>query len=216
VAAASFAPWLPAPVWKSLRRFSSRTETASNTAIHPELAALMEARRESMGVGLSKRPKDHFAARILRICQQDFGEWRKGTLGGWGIDERDPTADRRLIEFCLSLPLDMLLKEGVRRPLARAALADRLPPAILDERRKGYQAADWHEGITAHRRDIAALIERIARHEVASTIVDVSALWQMHDHWPTTGWDNPAIMARYRVALLVALSAGHFAIRASE
>ena len=216
VAAASFAPWLPDAVWRSARRFSSRPEASVYTAVHPSLSAQLDARREFMGVGLAKRPKDHFAERIRRICQHDFGEWRKGTLGGWRIEERDPTADRRLIEFCLSLPLDALLKDGARRPLARAALADRLPPAVLDERRKGYQAADWHEGMTAHHGEIRSLIERIAQHDVASAIVDVAALRQMHERWPAGGWDDPEVMARYRVALLVALSAGHFAIRASE
>lgn len=216
IAASSFGPWVPDAVWKPLRRFSSRPETEAYSAVHPDLAAQLDARRELMGVGLAKRPKDHFAERIRRICQYDFGEWRKGTLGGWGIDERDPTADRRLIEFCLSLPLDALLKDGVRRPLARAALADRLPPAVLDERRKGYQAADWHEGMTAHREEIRSLIERIARHDVASAILDVAALRQMFDCWPAGGWDDPLVMARYRGSLLVALSAGHFAIRASE
>jgi hypothetical protein len=30
----------------------------------------------------------------------------------------------------------MLMKDGVRRPLARAALSDRLPPVLLNEKRK--------------------------------------------------------------------------------
>ena len=65
----------------------------------------------------------------------------------------------------------MLLKKGVRRPLARAALADRLPAAVLDERRKGYQAADWSEGMGARPAPASrALIDRIAADPTAAAI----------------------------------------------
>jgi asparagine synthase (glutamine-hydrolysing) len=216
VLANSFAPWVPAPLWRPFRRFSSRPETRTFTALHPARVDQLEARRDSLGLGLAQWPKDNFEESRRRISQYDFGEWRKGTLAGWGIDERDPTADRRLIEFCLSMPIDMLLKGGERRPLARAALADRLPPQLLDEKRKGYQAADWHEGLTRHLGEVRDLIEQIGRHETAASIVDVPTLRALAANWPQRGWDDPVVMARYRVALLVGLSAGHFAMRASD
>jgi asparagine synthase (glutamine-hydrolysing) len=212
ILASSFAPWLPAPVWKAFWRFSSRPETAAYTALHPRLAAWAEQERQRQSSGLARRPKDHFSSAVRAFGLYDFGEYRKGALAGWGIDERDPTADRRLIEFCLSLPLEMLLKDGVRRPLARAALSDRLPAAVLDERRKGYQAADWHEGMTMNLPSIRALIEEIGSHELASSLVDVDMLRSWVGNWPDSGWEDPRVMARYRVALLVALSAGHFII----
>src|SRR3982751_2755001 len=129
----------------------------------------------------------------------DYGEYRKGVLAGWGLDKRDATADIRLIQFCPSRPLDMLLKDGVRRPLARAALADRLPPAVLDERRKGYQAADWAEGISGDLAGISALI---------------GPLPALVRDWPAGGWADPQVIARYRVGLLTGLSAGHFIVAA--
>jgi asparagine synthase (glutamine-hydrolysing) len=215
VLANSFAPWMPAPLWKPFRRFSSRPETRAFTALHPARVNQLEAQRNRLELGLAQWPKDNFEESRRRISQYDFGEWRKGTLAGWGVDERDPTADRRLIEFCLSLPVDMLLKDGHRRPLARAALADRLPPQVLDEKSKGYQAADWHEGLTRHLGEVRELIEQIGRHEIAARIVDVPALRGLVATWPQQGWEDPVVMARYRVALLVALSAGHFAMRSS-
>src|SRR5437763_9947232 len=123
----------------------------------------------------------------------DFGQYRKGILGGWGIDKRDATADRRLVEFCLSLPLDMLLSKGERRPLARAALADRLPAEVLDAKGKGYQAADWHEALTRDRPAIAALVERVADDETASSVVDVDWLRAALADWPSGGWNDRAI-----------------------
>jgi asparagine synthase (glutamine-hydrolysing) len=81
----------------------------------------------------------------------DQGNYNKGVLGGWGVDMRDPSADRRLVEFCLSVPPEQFLAGGVPRSLARRAFADRLPPEVLRERRKGYQAADWFEGMSVSR-----------------------------------------------------------------
>lgn len=210
IAANSFGPWVPDFLWKQVRGLSWRPETAEYTALHPHLRRHVEEERERLGVGLARRPKDNFAETVAAFHHYDFGDIRAGTLAGWGVDERDPTADRRLIEFCLSLPLDMLLRDGVRRPLARAALADRLPPAVLSERRKGYQAADWHEGMTADLPAIRDLIEEIGSNELASSIIDVPALRKWVAEWPNGGWDKPHIMARYRGALLGALSAGHF------
>jgi asparagine synthase (glutamine-hydrolysing) len=144
----------------------------------------------------------------------DFGDYRKGILAGWGLDKRDATADLRLIEFCLSLPLDMLMAQGTRRPLARAALADRLPRAVLEERRKGYQGADWHVGLTRDRPRIAELIERIAADEEASSVIDVASLRHLLEAWPEGGWHRPETVAGYRVGMLQALAGGHFLLAA--
>ena len=210
IAASSFGPWLPETVWRLVRRHSSRPETAAFTALHPRLEAHLEARREALGVGLAARPRNHFRSRFQGLTASDKANYRKGALAGWGIDERDPTGNRRLVEFCLSLPVDLLLKEGVRRPLARAALADRLPPEVLDETRKGYQAADWHEGLT---RDLAAVrrhIEQIASDSAARELLDVDALRALVENWPQGGWERTEVLARYRDALLTGISAGYF------
>jgi asparagine synthase (glutamine-hydrolysing) len=78
----------------------------------------------------------------------DIGTGGKSALAGWGIDVRDPTADQRLVEFCLNVPAGQYLKDGISRSLAKRAFADRLPRAVLNETKKGYQTVDWHEGLT--------------------------------------------------------------------
>jgi asparagine synthase (glutamine-hydrolysing) len=215
IAANSFAPWVPGPVWRLLRPLSSRPETETYTAIAPGLAQGMEARREAMGVGLASRSRDYFRRTVRALGFYDNGLYRKGALAGWGLDERDPTGDRRLIEFCLSLPLDMLLKDGMRRPLARAALSDRLPPELLDETRKGYQASEWYKGVADALPSIRALIDRIGASAEASSLVDVGKLRALVRDWPDSGWERPEVIARYRGALLGALSAGHFVLSTS-
>ena len=216
IAASSFGPWIPEALWRRFVRFGRTAPVGERTVLHPAWRDRLEREHEGLRLGQARPPADYFADAATALCEMDFGEYRKGILGGWGIDKRDATADRRLIEFCFSLPLEMLTKDGVRRPLARAALADRLPQAVLDERRKGYQAADWHVGLTADRERIAELIERIAADPGASSVLDVPALRSLLRDWPTGGWERPDTIARYRIALLQGLGAGHFVLAASR
>jgi len=210
VLANSFGAWLPQFVWRFFAPMSAAGPGADETALRHKWQASVAKRKLEIGGLLTRPPRDSFAEALRGLSRYDFGEFRKGALAGWGIDERDPTGDRRLIEFCLSLPIDMLLKDGIRRPLARAALSDRLPAAVLHERSKGYQSADWHEGLTADRDRISVLIDRMAADKRASDIVDTDVLREWVRAWPRGGWEQLAVMARYRIALLQALSAGHF------
>jgi asparagine synthase (glutamine-hydrolysing) len=110
----------------------------------------------------------------------------------------------------------MLLKDGVRRPLARAALSDRLPAEVLDEKRKGLQAADWHWTMKKDLPAIRAMFEDIAADPMASALLDISSLRRWIDDFPQHGWEAPDIGARYRDALVNALTAGHFILHASR
>src|SRR6185369_14173202 len=102
-----------------------------------------------------------FAMRLWALQRTDPGTCRKGGLGGWQIDARDPTADVRLLEFCLAVPMEQFLRNGEKRALARSALADRLPQQVLEEPRRGLQVADWHEELTAARDFVAEELNRL-------------------------------------------------------
>ena len=149
------------------------------------------------------------------LGRSDMGNYNKACLGGWGIDTRDPTADRRLIEFCLSVPLEQYLRDGQRRAFVRTAFADRLPRVVLEEKRKGYQAADWHEGVTAARGEIAEELDRIAACAPAGTVLDSPGMAKLVRDWPTGGWDEQATVDKYRLALMRGISAGHFVRKAT-
>ena len=164
----------------------------------------------------SHRPsKDGIAMRLSRMHHIDKGNSNKGALAGWGIDQRDPTADKRLVEYCLSIPSEQYLSDGVPRALARRALADRLPQAVLNEQKKGYQAVDWHEGLTAARADVAAELERLAACAPAAKTLDIDRMKRLVENWPTSGWERDAVIQPYRLALLRGISAGHFLRKAS-
>jgi asparagine synthase (glutamine-hydrolysing) len=220
VVARSLGPWSPAWLWRLARRINraSDYDLHAYTMIRPSRVADLdlEARAKARQQDLAYRPwKDSYQARMWSLRRGDRGSVQKGILAGWGIDVRDPTADRRLLEFCLATPTDQFMRDGVPRALARRALADRLPAAVLNEPLKGYQAADWHEGLTAARDEIAAEVERLAACAPASAALSTERMRQLVRDWPQSGWDQHEVMEPYRLALLRGLSAGHFLRRAT-
>ncbi len=209
-------PFLPVPVWKAIARLrgSSRDLTAF-TAIHPALLGQVDAARG--GFDLSFRPRrDGAATRVAALSRTDIGGYSKGLLGGWGIDMRDPTADRELVEFCLRVPAEQYLRGGVPRALARRAFADRLPPAVAAEQRKGYQAVDWHEGLSAARQELREEVGRIAATDEAAGALDTQKMQTLLDNWPEGGWHKPEVFQPYRLALMRGVSTGHFIRKATR
>lgn len=220
VMARTLGPWFPVWLWKLARRVNgaSDLDMSSHSLIRPARVDALDlrARAKARNLDLAYRPwKDGHVARMWAIRRGDRGALQKGVLAGWGIDMRDPTAARRLVEFCLSVPTGEFMRDGVPRAIARRALADRLPAAVLDAPLKGYQAADWHEGLTAARDEIAAEVERLAACAPASSALATERMRQLVRDWPQSGWDRHEVMEPYRLALLRGISAGHFLRRAA-
>ncbi|MEA3060645.1 MAG: hypothetical protein QOJ94_426 [Sphingomonadales bacterium] len=211
--AAAFGPWIPEPLWNRLQPLSSDPARQVRPALQPELLARMADEEAALPPARRQGRFDHTLAALSAM---DFGEHRKAILGGWGLDKRDPTADVRLIEFCLSLPTDMLLDARRRRPLARAALADRVPREVLDRRGKGYQASDWHIALTRELDRAHDLVDRIAADPLAAAVIDAEVLRGLLAAWPQGGWEQPLTIARYRNLFLQALSAGAFLLFAQQ
>ncbi|WP_420871881.1 asparagine synthase-related protein [Cohnella rhizosphaerae] len=62
----------------------------------------------------------------------------------YGVWERDPTCDLRVVRFCLSVPVEQYVRDGMDRALIRRATKSVLPDEIrLNQRIRGVQGADW-------------------------------------------------------------------------
>jgi asparagine synthase (glutamine-hydrolysing) len=218
--AKTFGPFMPVLLWQWLNKIytGQRRDVLDYTAIRAERLAELDlaALASERDLDFSYRPwRDGFAMRLWNLGRSDPGNYNIGTLGGWGIDQRDPTADRRLVEYCLSIPTEHYLADGMPRALARHALADRLPQALLAQQKRGYQAADWHEGLSAARTEVAAELDRLAACAPAAKALDLARLKRLVDAWPASGWERQDVIDTYRLALLRGLSAGHFLRKAS-
>lgn len=203
----SFEPWLPGAARRFVyRKFQhcvprSRSAFLSRKWIEkfgPEIDAQFFVPRSA------NVAKD----RLAGLLRWDGGVHRKGVLARHGVDVRSPLGDRRLVEFSLRLPPEALLHDGEDRPLARRALADRLPSEILNASKRGYQSADWNDFV-----DPARLRETVARLKtspLARDLIDFERIEGLLDNWPRSGTHRYDLFEQMAVDLPNAVAVGEF------
>lgn len=168
-------------------------------------------------------------SRTVRELQRPSADNRRNTIGSLrlmdpgahsiaanlaGLERRDPTSDRRLLEFCLGIPEDLFLRDGQTCWILKQALGDQLPKEVLYSPTKGYQTADWAEHIGSrenYRNELAAL----RAHPSASQLLDIDELETILDEWPEQGIKSAEQQYKYRLKLLRGMAAGSF-IRYAE
>lgn len=213
-------PWVPERLWIAASGAfgASKRNDGSHSALSAERRRALDlaGRARALGFTASFRPhRDSAALRLWGLRRVDQGNHAKGVLGGWGIDLRDPSADRRLVELCLSFPPEAWLGDGRPRTLARQMLAGRVPPEVANETRRGLQAADWHEALTDSRARLAEEVRRLGDVPAAAAALDLPRLGRLVEDWPEDGWERMEIRNAYGLALLRGAAAGHFLRKAS-
>ena len=101
-----------------------------------------------------------------------------------GVELRDPLGERRFVEWCLKLPDDQYLDRGRSRLLARRSMRGRLPPEVLEARRRGVQSADWHLRLTRALPRIRDTLLEWRNDPVVAGRLDVARLLRLVDTWP--------------------------------
>ena len=106
-----------------------------------------------------------------------FLEVNNKASSAFGIDSRHPFFDKRLVEFCLSLPPDQKMKDGWDRLIMRRALKGILPERI----RKRLSKSDWgpsfDQGILANRQ----LLDKVIQwKELLGDFVNLDALKRIY------------------------------------
>ncbi|RYL92706.1 asparagine synthetase B [Sporolactobacillus sp. THM7-4] len=113
--------------------------------------------REEDYHGFERVKKTRFAVRRDHF-RQNYSWNTPGTSNTklslhYGIKDRDPTNDLRVIRFCLSIPAEQVVNHGMDRALIRRSLRSLIPDRVrLNQRVRGVQAADiiyrmapdWH------------------------------------------------------------------------
>ena len=125
-----------------------------------------------------------------RIAHFRLGHLGSASLGAtwmelgaaYGLDVRDPTRDRRMIEFCWRTPNHLFWASGRQRGLIRMGMHHSLPQEIMLARRKGLQAADLGYRLLAERGAVLDALASIERHPLAGMWLDVGKMREtLHD-----------------------------------
>ena len=205
-------PFLPVPLWKlACRIFRRPLDLRSWSAVSPGLIPPLEDEAYSRGFDPLRRPSvDPLEYRLKILFWVDLGNYFKGVLGEWGLSVRDPLSDRRVIEYCLSLPTEEFIRGGIPRSLARRTFADRIPRRVIDSVARGYQSPDWYEAVARNLPLLQDEIDAIARCRGATEVTDIDWLKNCVATWPSEGWAREDVRLRYRYGLLRGVLAGHF------
>jgi asparagine synthase (glutamine-hydrolysing) len=189
---------------------------AQHSALNPDFVAetglARQWQKEGFDPWFGPRHSDPRKLRAYRLF--DHNQYARDVRGiaeeVYGLEVRDPHGDRRLLEFALSVPEPMYQHDGVQRAFARRVLADRLPPAILQERRRGASAPTWFQSLDAKRKDIAENVERLRASRLASRLLDLPRLNRLIDQWPKNADEAEQRVVEYRLALARGVHVGRF------
>ncbi len=148
------------------------SDVQAYSLIHPQFArevSLSQSPREMRG-------QDSRAVRVAGLQRLDAGPAMQGLRCLTGVSPTDATMDRRVVEFCLSVPDEIFCLGGVPRALIRNAMRGLLPEAVRTERRRGLQAADF--GIHFQREIGEAIVEteRLEGVALAARMLNLSAM----------------------------------------
>jgi len=182
--------------------------------IHPEFA-----RAQSVAARSRARACDHWFQRRIDTPERRWDRLmhvqRLAGVNGafqalYGTDVRDPTADARIAEFCLSLPEQQYRSGGESRRLIRRAMAGRLPAEILASPRRGIDTADWFERLSGARARVFEALRLLEQSETASTVLDLPRMRRLADQLDQPAGDPVRRLKDHRHVLERGLMVGSF------
>ncbi|WP_308638140.1 asparagine synthase-related protein [Paenibacillus silvisoli] len=152
--------------------------------IHPDLAARTQVfeRLKHHDVGLSGGTSfDEFEARTYQFANLANSSHQGTSISKfslrYGVWERDPTADPRVVRFCLSVPIDQYVRNGMDRSLIRRATESYLPDKVrLNQRVHGVQGADWIHRIIPVWHLVIEELRMLSRDPAASPYLNVDQI----------------------------------------
>lgn len=151
-ARSAYDAWVP-PLgklaWRELRRRLGQRASDDRLAPPEELQRLLRVnarqraqtlRFERAAWRAPRTSREHLQA-LFPIGVVRGLEGYERVAGAYGVELRDPWADRRVIEFCLQLPLHWRTREGWTKYIARRWAGQALPPVCVwrsDKTHLGY------------------------------------------------------------------------------
>ena len=204
------AVWPSLPFW--LRRVTDphmRDFSLDYTPLRPEIVERLDLQRAALRDMFRTIPDGRITLRNL-LEYGDMSEISIGPQGGWQLDYRDPTFDREVIEFCLTVPLEEFLRGGQLRSLSRRAMVGRLPSSTLSRTQRGRQSADWYMNLRAVRGRMAVEVERLRSSPLASRILDLKRMSSLVENWPSDGFGRVDLRTSHHITLTRGFSVGRF------
>lgn len=107
----------------------------------------------------------------------------------YNIESRYPFLDKRLLEYCLSLPTEQKIKNGWSRIILRKAMDNIIPPKIQWRPKKVGMGQNFRKNLLLYNQE---LIEEIVYgdHDLIKDYVDMDVLRESYEIYKKTGLEN--------------------------
>jgi asparagine synthase (glutamine-hydrolysing) len=131
----------------------------------------------------------------------------------YNLETRDPTADIRLLEFCMGVPDEQCTFEGGRRMLIRRAMVGILPDSVRWNVKRGKQAADIIPRLIEQQDEMEKEMDRLESTPEVINYIDFS---EMKNTWQSLMSGSTNIAAANANAILRAINTGNFLLSFSK
>ena len=181
------------------------------TALRSELASTVDLLGAHPQLGGSRHVSLRHAMLAALGTSGGQADGRAAMEAVWGLDTRDPTADRRLFELAMTQPEWARRHDGTTRAVARRAMADRLPPSILHRTNRGAQLPDWLDRLTDRRDELVDELATARDHPASQELIDFPRLDRLMQVWPDSSRSADRVAVRdYRLAMFRALHVSRY------
>jgi asparagine synthase (glutamine-hydrolysing) len=144
---------------------------------------------------ISSRDPRNFQIEALNPCYGAPPFW--GELGRqYNIWSTDPTADKRILEFCTSIPNEQFYRKGTKRYLFKRAMKGIMPDEVIFNTMKGKQAADFRQRFLQDMPEIKSIVESIKASEICNYYLDVKKIESALPLIEQDNFDSTRMMSR--------------------
>ena len=204
------AVWPSLPFWlRSVTDPHMRGFSLDYSILHPEIAQRLDLERIAFRDLNWNSPDGRTMLRTL-LEYGDVADTPIAAQGGWQLDFRDPTYDRRVSSSASPCRWKNFSAEASLRSLARRAMVGRLPASTLRRTQRGRQSADWYVNMGAVRGRMAAEVERLQSSPLASRMLDLARMRSLIENWPSSGFERLDVNRSHHIALTRGFSVGRF------
>ncbi len=192
-------PLLPATWLRRYRRFKVRRWTPANPAFARSLVRTRQVTTTDQHQALRRLPSRH--RHLSSLLQSGVAEIWVELGAAFGLEVRDPTLDKRVVEFCLGIPESQYTRNGQERLLIRRAMAGLMPDSVLWNDHRGRQAADIGHRVRNSGHEIEAALQKLEKSPLAQQYLDLPRMQRVFDTLqhrldPTVSDEVSAILLR--------------------
>jgi asparagine synthase (glutamine-hydrolysing) len=197
------------PRWMKVRiKPGARDATLDYTPAHPRISSQYKVFERILKLQQGDLPSIQ-QQRAFFFERFDFGSFNAGVAARFGLDHRDPLGDKRIFDFCFSLPIEQYAVGGQSRSLIRRAMKGRLPEATLARTKRGQQGADWYLTVADALPSFRQELKSIGKSPLAQHLVDVERLNRLANTWPESGHETGPITNSWNYALTRGIAVGY-------